>query len=592
MHLRKTTPSSISIATTLALIVCGTTNHLCFGEEERPPPMKRSEVFKHTRSINDRVFDIWRSPGRFTKNPDIIRLSSGRLMLVYADTDGHWSQEDQVLTLLASDDNGQTWFKHKEILAHDLREGDERLITPRLSRLNDGRLVVLIDQDDYGHVHENQPSGILVLWSKDQGETWSGPFETGILGIEPDRMMDLPDGRLAVCSHLVRAETQEFAEILSCSEDGGKTWYEESTIAHDGFYRYCEGALVILDGGKELACVMRENHWRVYPSFVAFSKDMGKTWSKPQMAPFGIHRPYAKQLEDGRVLVTGRHVNGGYGSYGWCGDLRAEAGRYQIGGPAGKYSAELTSDALVIENIPDHTCRYKLLAPESPKSRVLFEAELKVEGAGDEPVAFLAVSRIRGSTVLYIAPDWIGLTRRERVDLRKDADMTKYRHVALHSEGGLLKVLLDGKTIINRAVFWDSNRLFYSPDRQVGYQTEFGQLGESGRSHWRSVSYDVVNPTQPPFQWSWKAGDGQWPDQYQRDHLIQIHGNPRNQKHSPGHRPDHGYSSWLVLPDKRIMFVDYTTFGDTGRQGHLVGAYITMDDLKPVVTAPLGVIEQ
>ena len=58
----------------------------------------------HPRSIAHKVFDIWRSPGRFTKNPDIIDLPTGRLLLIYSDTDAHWSQEDQVLTLLASDD--------------------------------------------------------------------------------------------------------------------------------------------------------------------------------------------------------------------------------------------------------------------------------------------------------------------------------------------------------------------------------------------------------------------------------------------------------------------------------------------------------
>ena len=68
----------------------------------------------HPRSVAHKVFDVWRSPGRFTKNPDIIELPSGRLMLIYSDTDSHWSQVNQVLTLLASDDRGRTWFKHRE----------------------------------------------------------------------------------------------------------------------------------------------------------------------------------------------------------------------------------------------------------------------------------------------------------------------------------------------------------------------------------------------------------------------------------------------------------------------------------------------
>jgi hypothetical protein len=33
------------------------------------------------RSVRERVFDVWRNEGRFTKNPDIIELPSGRLVL-------------------------------------------------------------------------------------------------------------------------------------------------------------------------------------------------------------------------------------------------------------------------------------------------------------------------------------------------------------------------------------------------------------------------------------------------------------------------------------------------------------------------------
>ena len=204
----------------------------------------------HTRSIAKKVFEIWRSPERFTKNPDIIKLPSGRLMLIYCDTDSHWSQENQILMLLASDDAGNTWFKHREIAQHDIRKGDERLVTPRLSKLKDGRLVAIVDQDDNGHFHEDQPPGILAFWSEDDGDTWSEAQNTGITGFEPDRIMDLPDGQLGVASQVMRGETQEFANIFSRSDDGGQTWYEQATIAHNGYHRFLEGAIVILVGGK------------------------------------------------------------------------------------------------------------------------------------------------------------------------------------------------------------------------------------------------------------------------------------------------------------------------------------------------------
>ncbi|MFC1716321.1 sialidase family protein [Candidatus Poribacteria bacterium] len=497
-------------------------------------------------------------------------------MLIYSDTDAHWSQKDQILILLASDDNGRTWFKHREVARHDFSKGEERLVTPRLSRLSDGRLVALIDQDDRGHFHEDQPSGILALWSEDEGDTWSEERNTGIKGIEPDRVVELPDGRLAIASHVMRGESQEFANILSCSDDGGRTWHEYATIAHNGYHRFCEGAIVILDDGKELACVMRENHSAGIPSFVSFSQDIGKTWSRPQMLPFAIHRPYAKQLPDGRVLVTGRHVNGGLGTYAWCGDLKAEAGQWQIGGPRTDFAAELTPEALVIENRPEHKCTYTLLPPESSRSEALLEAKIRVEGQENKAVAFLSIAGLLSQgVVVSISPDQIMLNRPAR-EYRKAADMTRERTVTIHHRRGLLQVQLDGETVISECVWRESPHLGDFHGGNPTKRTQFGQAGETGRSFWKSISYSVKNPTLDDVEWSWDASQGLCPDDYQRRRLIQIHANPPGQKASP----DHGYSSWLMLADDRIILVDYTNFGDKPGRSHLVGVYLELEDLQ------------
>ncbi len=529
----------------------------------------------HTRSLAHRVVDIWRSPGRFTKNPDIIVLPSGRYMLIYSDVDAHWSLQDQVLTLLASDNQGATWFKHREIDRADLTQGDERLVTPRLSRLNDGRLVVIIDHDDDGHFHEDQPPGNWLYWSQDDGDAWTeAQTEGGIGGFEPDRIIDLPDGALGVTSHLMRGATQEFAQVLWTSEDGGRSWSERSTIAHNGYHRFCEGAIVVLDGGARLACVMRENHSGGIPSFVAFSDDSGHTWSEPRMLPFAIHRPYAKQLMDGRVMVTGRHVNGGLGTYAWVGDLEQEAGKYAVGGPRRKHRAELRDDALLIENLPEHECRYTLLPPQSAFSTVDFEAEVRVEAsAGHSGVAFMSVSRL--GQLLTIAPDHIAISR-GRHEMRHPVDMTRYQRVGLHHQRGWLQVKLNGETVMHRCIFreeWPAGDFHGGNPRR---RTQFGQFGDSGRSYWRSISYALGNPNLPDFKWTWKAASGAYPDQYQRERMIQLHGNHPAQ--APW--PDHGYSSWIQREDGSIYLVDYSNAGDIADTAHLVGLTIDLEDVR------------
>jgi hypothetical protein len=529
------------------------------------------------RSVRERVFDVWRNEGRFTKNPDIIELPSGRLVLVYSDTERHWSLEDQHLVLLVSDDQGKTWRKHGVVDSHDMRKGEERLVTPRLSRLKDGRLIVLIDQDDWGHFHEDQPPGIMCYWSSDDGATWTKPELLPVKGFEPDRVLDLPDGSLGFGAHLMRGESQEFANVLYCSVDGGKTWTERATMAHDGYHRFCEGGIVILEGG-ELACVLRENHVGGMPSFVVFSKDNGHTWSAPQSLPFSFHRPYAKQLADGRVLVTGRNTLGSLGTFGWVGDLHEAAGRYEAGGPPARFTAALDANerALLIENKSEEACTYTLLPPQSSKSEIVFEARLKVEGPAGVPVAALSIARVRnfsGPTILSIAADGVWLGGGSSPDERRPIDMTKYRDLAIRLRRGLMQVTVDGSVVLNSCVFWDSA---VSSSWETGPQTKFGATGAVGKSFWQRVSYRVKNPTQPEFAWQWQASSGQWPDQYQRDRLIQIQPNPP----APKHFPDHGYSSWLTLKDGRILFVDYTNYGDAPDKSHLYGVYLTPDDLR------------
>ena len=550
-------------------------------------PLAAAAAHAAPRSVEDRVFDVWRNPGRFTKNPDVVELSTGRLMLVYSDTEVHFSMEDQHLIILVSDDQGRTWRKHAEVDSHDMRKGEERLVTPRLSRLKDGRLAVLIDQDDWGHFHEDQPSGIMIYWSSDEGNTWTkAETLTTVKGFEPDRILDLPDGSLGFAAQVMRGASQEFAEVLYVSTDKGKTWQERGTIAHDGFFRYCEGGVVILDGGKELACVLRENHSAGNPSFVAFSKDNGKTWSPTQMLPFSIHRPYAKQLADGRVLVTGRNVLGPLGAYGWVGNLHQEAGRYEPGGPAAPFAAALTPEAFVIENKSGTAARYTLLPPESSRSEITFNARLKVEGPPGVPVAFLSLARVlafRGAVVISIASDRIWMTE-NMLDENKRIDMTQYHDVSVRLRRGWLQVCVDDKIVFNSCVFWESLPLKDFLSDTPGKRTQFGQLGEQGKSYWQNVSYQVRNPSQPAFDWTWAAKDGRWPDQYQRDRLIQIYGNPN----LPNHPPDHGYSSWLPLKDGRIFYVDYANRGDPMGKSHLVGVYLTTADLinPPVSVSP------
>ena len=149
-----------------------------------------------------------------------------------------------------------------------------------------------------------------------------------------------------------------------------------------------------------------------------------------------------------------------------------------------------------------------------------------------------------------IAPNWI-VFGSDRPDRKIPIDMTRERSVCIRHRRGLVEARVDGKALVYSCVFHGGLPL---PDHYGGNperSTQFGQFGDSGLSRWKSVSYTLMNPTLRDFSWTWEAASGQWPDQYQRDRLIQ------NTRQSPG--PETNSRSRLLL------------LGDPRRRAHLIG---------------------
>jgi hypothetical protein len=147
--------------------------------------------------------------------------------------------------------------------------------------------------------------------------------------------------------------------------------------------------------------------------------------------------------------------------------------------------------------------------------------------------------------------------------------------VAIRHRQGLLQVVVDGKVIISGCC---RHHLPIPSDFHGGdptRRTQFGQYGDEGKSWWSQLRYRVSNPTLGDVSWRWAATGGVWPDQYQRERMIQIHANHPDQEPWP----DHGYSSWVTLEDGRILLVDYTNCGDEPHRSHIVGVYIESDDI-------------
>ena len=242
--------------------------------------------------------------------PDMTRLPSGDLMVIYRESEAHEGYEYCNLIVRRSADEGLTWGERQVIVEGPRGEQADPYVKyncPKISTLTDGRVAAVCDENVFEMPREQQGRReFLIWWSDDDGASWSQPQRTGIhLGL-PDKVYELSDATLLLGGQ-VRSERSGKLTWRSCrSQDAGRTWSAPITIADDGRFEHCEGSVVELPGG-ELVCYMRENSHQGYPGYKCLSRDRGLTWEGPYRTLMaGCERPIAGMLDNGKVLVTYR----------------------------------------------------------------------------------------------------------------------------------------------------------------------------------------------------------------------------------------------------------------------------------------------
>ncbi len=242
--------------------------------------------------------------------PDVAQTESGRLVVVYRESDSHVASEFTHLIVRTSDDDAATWSKRHVLIESFKNDGVlEKWNCPRVVLLSDGRLLIVCD-------HYPHPPGEVVgrhsinaLWfSDDDGSTWTGPQETTVTGIVPDRPLELPSGTLLLGSHERKPATGDIVQFVHRSHDCGLTWEGPITIVDQTGLNPCECSIVILPDGN-LVAYMRENSMKGLPGPKAFSNDDGETWDGPYESIIdGCHRPVSGFLKSGNFLTTYRHM--------------------------------------------------------------------------------------------------------------------------------------------------------------------------------------------------------------------------------------------------------------------------------------------
>jgi hypothetical protein len=257
-------------------------------------------IEKFTISRDDSVYECF---------PHLCRTQSGRILLVYRESNGHVASEFCRLIVRYSDDAGQSWSERRVICDEDRSSGVLRTWNgPKIQQLQDGRILLLCDTVNYppGEWGSEDRCRIWLRFSDDEGLTWSQPQPTPVAGICPDQVTELADGSWLLPSNVCSAKTNRIIQNITISHDQGSTWQAPITLFDHPDYQLDEVSIVRMPTG-ELVAYQREDLGRPVQKLI--SRDEGATWDGPYdtLNPASIGMPIAGVTQDGFVMVTGRY---------------------------------------------------------------------------------------------------------------------------------------------------------------------------------------------------------------------------------------------------------------------------------------------
>lgn len=264
-------------------------------------------ITKFTISRDDRYYHAF---------PDIALTPSGRLVCVISECTHHGDRSYTRIALRDSSDRGRTWSAKRYLT--EAARGRPYWNCPRLSMLSDGLLAAVVDSIGAEEQTGNYGQFRNYLWfSRDEGRTWSEPVLIPAEGIVPDKLRVLTSGRWLLSCHVTDPTTGCLIQRLWYSDDHGGCWQGPVMVGQQAGLNLCETSILELEPGV-LVAFLRENSGLGRDCYKTISRDNGATWGDPIAFPLpGCHRPVAGFLQDGRILITHRFMQGGKG---WVGD--------------------------------------------------------------------------------------------------------------------------------------------------------------------------------------------------------------------------------------------------------------------------------
>jgi len=326
---------SLIAVVTFACAVAGT----MAGQDKPQPPQPRgySIPLIDLADEKQRQVIVDREPGQYLGHPTTVLLEDGKTIItVYPKGHGKGA-----IQMKRSTDGGLTWSGRLPTP----KSWETSLETPTIHRVIDaqGKKRLIVFSGLYP---------IRMSVSEDDGATWSelkaiGDFG-GIVAMGCVEPLKTGKGHYLAMFHddgrFFRKDGKKSPAMTlyqTISKDGGLTWSEPREIFKSDQIHLCEPGLIRSPDGKQMAVLLRENK-RVRNSYVIFSNDEAKTWTRPRELPGALtgDRHTGKYAPDGRLFISFRDTTHESPTKGdWAGWV----GRYEdiVNGREGQYRVRL-----------------------------------------------------------------------------------------------------------------------------------------------------------------------------------------------------------------------------------------------------------
>jgi sialidase-1 len=281
---------------------------------------------------NPEYITIYQNPDHWEAHTCVCQLKNGDVLVTFNQTREKKHEDFDTPKVIRSTDNGKTWDP-KSIVTVWPQTDTFGSDIPLITQISDGTVLVnhLVTSfygqkgilTDYGPQSDGfsrtiGAEGTWISRSKDNGHTWEPGYK---VNQEPlrwimtaDSILELPNGTLLMAAlgqlntRRERKDQEPIRSVLLRSDDKGLHWEHWSTIAFDpaGIISYDEPALGRTPDGT-LICMMRTEHLargRLQNLWVAYSKDEGESWSRPECTNIWGYPADLVTLKDGRMLAA------------------------------------------------------------------------------------------------------------------------------------------------------------------------------------------------------------------------------------------------------------------------------------------------